>query len=103
QSWQIPALLNLISRPIAYEDDITAPSGEAYRGDLKADFAESFRIALEPVYGRVTLDANSGRYEYTPNVGYSGDDGFAFVAINERGESDPAVVRITVGGLCELV
>lgn len=103
QSWQIPALLNLISAPIAYEDDIETPTDEAYRGELKADFAESFRIALAPVNGRIVLDTTSGQYEYTPNTDYSGDDSFTFVAINDRGESDPAMVRIKVAGLCEVV
>ncbi len=103
QSWEIPAELNLISPPIAYADDISTPTNEVYRGELTADFAESFRIAIAPVNGEVTLDTSSGHYEYVPNAEYSGSDSFTFVAINDRGESNTATVRITVAGLCELV
>jgi len=101
QSWQIPARLNLIERPVAHAAAITTQTNEAYQGDLTADFAESFRISLAPVNGHVTLDATSGRYEYTPNDEYSGSDSFRFVAVNDRGESDPAEMQITVTNLCD--
>lgn len=102
QSWEIPARLNVLDPPIALDDEISTQTNEAFRGELKSEFAESFRITVQPVNGTVTLDESSGAYEYTPNLEFTGSDSFRFVAENERGESQPATVSIKVEGLCDL-
>jgi len=102
QTWLIPARLNLIDPPVALNGDIGTQTNETFRGQLEAEFAESFRVSQQPVNGSVTLDATSGVYEYTPSTDFSGNDSFMFVAVNDRGESSPATVSITVSGLCEL-
>lgn len=102
QSWEIPARLNLIEPPVAHDDEVKTQVNETLRGELQADFADSFRITSQPVNGTLELDSTAGVYLYTPSLEFTGADSFRFVAINERGESQPATVSITVSGLCEL-
>jgi hypothetical protein len=102
QTWQIPARLNLIEPPVAHDDSVRTQVNETLRGELQADFADSFRITSQPVNGTLELDSTAGVYLYTPSLEFTGADSFQFVAINERGESQPATVSITVSGLCDL-
>lgn len=103
QSWQIPARLSALQAPRAFAGDVSTLVNEAVHGTLQAEFAESFRIDSPPLQGTVTLEHTSGAYVYTPNAEFTGDDSFTFVAVNERGESQPATVHIKVGGPCNFV
>jgi hypothetical protein len=49
----------------------------------------------QPAHGTVDVDAD-GSFTYTPNPGFVGVDTFEYTAQNGEGETDPAIVTITV-------
>jgi hypothetical protein len=62
--------------------------------DVDGD-ALTFRVTAQPLHGSLTGTAPD--LTYTPAAGYSGPDGFAFVANDGTVDSAPATVSITVG------
>ncbi|NCT67106.1 MAG: hypothetical protein GXC76_05600 [Rhodanobacteraceae bacterium] len=60
-------------------------------------FALTYAIATSPVHGTVSgLDASTGTLTYTPVLGYSGADSFAFTVTSANGTSAPATVSLTI-------
>lgn len=55
-------------------------------------------LAVGAAQGVVTLNAD-GSFEYTPNPGFSGADGFSYTAGNGTGSSSPGAVTVTVNAV----
>jgi len=84
--------------PVAAGLDVDVPFGTPVAIDLApaaGGVASSFRITEPPQHGTVAIAGNIATY--TPNAGFAGADGFAFVAVNATGTSPPARVNLTVG------
>ena len=60
------------------------------------------QLVSQPTHGAVTLNAD-GSFVYTPNLGYSGGDGFTYVARDGTTASTPATVAITVAAATDTV
>lgn len=92
------AVLNPVDKPKATAFDVTVVAGETYRGRLAGEFADYFLIVQEPARGQLKMvDSFTGEFTYQPyDPVYTGSDQFSFVAVNDYGESEPAVVTITV-------
>ena len=56
------------------------------------------QLVISPVNGSLSFQAD-GSFEYTPDVGYVGDDHFTYRAFDGLVTSDPAMVTITVSGI----
>ena len=70
--------------------NITALSGKGTSGTLLASDPEGddvrYEIVKYPSYGAIaSLDPQSGSYVYISNSGYTGEDSFSYVAIDEYG------------------
>ena len=66
--------------------------------DFDADGdALTAQLVISPVNGSLTFHAD-GSFEYTPGLGYVGDDHFTYRAFDGLETSDPAMVTITVSG-----
>ena len=75
---------------------------DALNGVLANDFdAEgdplTAQLVISPVNGILSFHAD-GSFEYTPNLGYTGDDHFTYRAFDGLLTSAPAMVTITVSG-----
>jgi hypothetical protein len=55
-----------------------------------------FRLLSRPAHGKVTLDAATGEFKYTPDADYFGDDQLRYAVSDDRHESGPAVFKFTV-------
>jgi hypothetical protein len=54
-------------------------------------------VVGSPVGGSVALDPNTGKFTFTPNLGFSGAASFQYTISNGFGSSGPATVSLTVG------
>ncbi len=54
----------------------------------------TFTVVSQPGHGMVTVQDNTGSFNYTPIPNYSGDDAFSYTAANSAGTSSPATVTI---------
>ncbi len=82
--------------PVAYDDEISVEINGFYDGNLKADDAEKFEIVEDAQHGTIDLNQVNGDYRYTPDEGNTSDDQFTFIASNEAGDSNTAVISITI-------
>jgi hypothetical protein len=62
-----------------------------------AHSAVSYFYTQSPQHGTVSVDPATGVATYTPAAGYSGHDDFTYDATSIHGQSEDAVVSITVG------
>lgn len=91
------------SAAISTQRDV-ARYGNLYASDPEGDKIE-FIILSYPKGSLVLTDKQSGKYKYTPAMGYTGEDSFIYVARDEWGNySVPVTVDITVEErICETV
>lgn len=87
--------------PVASDASLTITANIITHGTLKASSPDGaqlvYNIVAEPGHGTVTLDnPNSGNYTYVPDVNYSGNDSFTFLASNGAIDSNVATVDITI-------
>ncbi len=93
--------------PIVSNDTKMSNSVGTYRdiavyGELAAVDAEGddfiFEVVTQPKHGTLTLDgASAGAYRYLPESGYSGEDSFRYVAVDQYGNySAAAEVKLRV-------
>jgi hypothetical protein len=66
-------------------------------GNDSADVAIATAVFVGPSHGTVTVDG-SGRFLYTPTVGYTGPDSFTYTGTT-NGQTASATVSITLSGL----
>ncbi len=92
------------------QSSVTTQADISYYGNLSATEPEDdglkFMIVSYPKRGMLTIvDEESGRYCYTPNSGYTGNDKFVFVARDEYGNySELSTVTVKVcDRMCDTV
>jgi VCBS repeat-containing protein len=93
--------------PVANADSYTTDVDltlivDALTGVLANDYdadgdALTAQLVISPVNGSLSFQAD-GSFEYTPDVGYTGDDHFTYRAFDGLVTSAPAMVTITVSG-----
>jgi VCBS repeat-containing protein len=70
--------------------------GCSISGSPSASLAEGYAGPLTTQHGTLSLNAN-GEFDYTPDAGYVGTDGFTYLTTAGGRTSDPATVTINVG------
>ncbi len=65
-------------------------------GDDTENDELKYVLVTQPKYGKVTLDAKTGAYSYTPNTNFVGTDTFTIAVSDGELTSDPLVVTITI-------
>jgi hypothetical protein len=91
-------------RPVAStaDESMTIAGGQTFRLSLlKGSDPDNDRLTFHlvpdaAVHGAVTLDAQTGRYEFLPEAGYSGAAGFQYVVSDGQATSDPKEVLFVV-------
>ena len=85
-------------RPVAEDQSLTTSPGAVVNVTLTATDSDgdllTYRITTEPSAG--TLSGTPPTVTYTPNSGFSGTDGFSFVANDGTSDSNTATVTILV-------
>ncbi len=95
---------------VRYSDVNTAPQAAggsftlAEDGELSDSVTASdadgdpltYAVASPPAHGRLTLDAATGGFTYTPDPNYSGPDSFTFTVADGWATSPPATVSLAV-------
>ncbi|MGQ0672851.1 MAG: Ig-like domain-containing protein [Hyphomicrobium sp.] len=76
----------------------TSVSGQVVASDIDGD-ALRFGVASGPAHGAVTLDAETGRYTYTPNANYFGTDAFQVTVTDPSGASVTQVVAVNIAAV----
>lgn len=84
--------------PVARSATLTSPtlSGTLVGTDEEGDSITAFLLSKQPDSGSVTLDATTGAFSYTPNVGFYGTDTFEFRVVAGGQTSAPGVITLNV-------
>jgi hypothetical protein len=93
-------------QPIAWDDSYSVRSGKTLRDNVLGNDsdAEDATLVVSAAYvetfttsedGTVVMNAN-GRFTYTPDNGFTGEDSFNYTANNGANDSNVATVTITV-------
>ncbi len=89
-----------LDAPVATDANKETKQNTKVEGNMEATDNRGvveYVVTKEPTNGTLVLDKETGRYEYTPNQDYYGEDSFTVIAKDEVGnESEPAVVTIFV-------
>ncbi|MGH8271314.1 MAG: beta strand repeat-containing protein, partial [Gammaproteobacteria bacterium] len=92
--------------PVAENGSATLDANTSFSGQLQASDADpgqslTYHAVGQPAHGKLTVNATTGAYSYTPKHNYAGADSFTFKANDGIGDSNVATVTITVnqGGL----
>ncbi|PYI50773.1 hypothetical protein DLM86_27270 [Paenibacillus flagellatus] len=97
----VPAGVTVNAPPTANAQTVKTQVNQAYSGTLTGTDPEagqlSYQLVDAPAHGTVTGDVYGGSFVYTPEPGYTGQDGFTFAAVDEHGAaSAPSAVSITI-------
>ncbi len=84
--------------PVATSATLTSPtlSGTLVGTDEEGDSITVFLLSKQPDSGSVALNANTGVFSYTPNVGFYGTDTFEFRVVAGGQTSAPGVITLNV-------
>ncbi|MBS0452374.1 MAG: tandem-95 repeat protein [Proteobacteria bacterium] len=63
----------------------------------------SYTLQSGPRHGAVTVDPQTGRYTYTPDPDYNGEDSFVITVGDGHGAEVPALVNMTVTPVADIV
>ena len=75
----------------------TAVSGQVVASDVDKDpLTYTLKPGSEPQHGTLVLDSSNGKYTYTPDHDYNGNDSFTVVVSDGQGGTVESVVSITV-------
>ena len=75
----------------------TAVSGQVVASDVDGDaLTYTLKPSSGPVNGTLVLDSSNGKYTYTPDHDYNGNDSFTVVVSDGQGGTVESVVNITV-------
>ena len=75
----------------------TAVSGQVVASDVDGDaLTYTLKPSSGPVNGTLVLDSSNGKYTYTPDHDYNGNDSFTVVVGDGQGGTVESVVNITV-------
>ena len=81
------------STPVPYNDNY----GIAFARDVETITGNFvYSIKSNPINGIVSIDATTGRYNYTPNANYYGTDSFEIEVLDEGGATVAQTVNVTV-------
>lgn len=87
--------------PIAMSAQVKTSSDMPFSGVLQAADSNnqvlSFQIETPPTKGKITLNAATGAFSYTPLAGATGSDRFTFFADDGISDSNIATVNIDMG------
>ncbi len=88
-------------KPVANALKIECAAGKTYSGKLSAQDLDgkitTFMVDVYPVNGVLEIDASNGKFTYTANDGFTGEDSFTFYVYDDEGLKSKAVkVSITV-------
>lgn len=96
----------LYDKPTALAAILDAQEDTPLRGTLGVINPDNGRLTFEklpsngPIYGTVTIDENTGAFEYRPDAEFSGSDSFAFKVKDSNGDySDSANITINVAAV----
>src|SRR5690606_3859271 len=82
--------------PVSIITDEDVPvSGQIFSNDIDGDIL-SYSIATNPTNGSVTLDATTGKFIYTPNTNYNGNDSFDVVISDGKGGTTTSMVAVEI-------
>jgi len=86
--------------PVVFAQELTTPAGVLLPIILSGSDADNdplaFSITTPPTSGTLSAGATSADWTYVPGDGFTGVDSFAFTASDGYGNSEPAVITITV-------
>jgi predicted outer membrane repeat protein len=82
--------------PVANNMTIQLLSNTNYTGKLNATNTKTYNIITKPMNGTLTLNKTSGKFVYTPNKKFTGNDRFTYNVNNGTRNSNTATVKITV-------
>jgi hypothetical protein len=86
--------------PVVFAQEVTTQAGIPLPITLTGTDADndllSFSITVPPTNGTLSAGATSAEWTYTQADGFTGVDSFAFLANDGFGNSEPAVITITV-------
>ncbi len=86
--------------PIVFAQELTTQADTPLPITLAGSDADNdpltYSLTVQPMNGTLTAGAASANWTYTPASGFSGTDSFSFVANDGYGNSEPAVITITV-------
>jgi len=86
--------------PVAQGDSITVFEGVPYSGQLVATDNDSNSLSYHRItdgsLGSADIELNSGLYTYTPAIGNTGTDQFAYTARDDSHVSDTANININI-------
>lgn len=89
--------------PVASDGSLTTDEDTAASGTLSATDVNSgdtlTYAATQPAHGRVTVNAATGDYTYTPSTDFNGTDSFTFTASDGQQTSNAATVIVTVNAV----
>ena len=88
------------SAPVAQNGTLTTKEDTAANGNLVATDADSttlsYILVTDGSKGKVTINASSGAYTYTPNLNANGSDTFTFKANDGTSDSNEATVTVAI-------
>jgi hypothetical protein len=86
--------------PVVLAQEVATQAGKALPIILSGTDADNdlliFSITTQPIHGTLAAGDTSAEWTYTPADGFTGVDSFAFTASDGYGNSEPAVITITV-------
>ncbi|KZS22873.1 hypothetical protein BMY_0705 [Wohlfahrtiimonas chitiniclastica] len=82
------------SQPLETKED-NSKSGTIVAEDKDGDEL-TYKVGDKPTHGTVTVDEKTGKYTYTPNPDYHGDDKFTVVVSDGKGGEVTVTVPVTV-------
>lgn len=88
-------------KPIANALKIDCAAGKAYSGKLSAQDLDgkitTFMVDTYPVHGVLDIDASNGKFTYTADNSYTGEDSFTFYVYDDEGlKSEAVMVSISI-------
>lgn len=90
------------NKPATPGEKVKTPKETPVQGDANVPEGSEAKIGKEPEHGKVTIDPN-GKWTYTPNPGYVGEDSFTVVVTDAAGNEetvhyDVLVEKLPAGG-----
>ena len=88
------------SAPVAYDRTYSTCVDTNLTSKLCASDADgddlTYQVQTDPAHGTVELNITSGKFVYTPETGYVGDDEFTFTASDETNSSEVKTATIKI-------
>jgi hypothetical protein len=103
QASQSSPIENVNDAPSVSNLVLSGPSNKSIKGTLTATDVDgdpyTFLLSQSPTHGKVTLNENTGLFEYLPELNYSGADQFSYQATDGMDLSQEATVQLNLTSL----